>query len=118
MYLVTRRDLTPGYQAVQSVHALRKFIEDHPQIDQAWYNQSNYLSLLSVADEQSLHNLIFKLQQRNIAYSVFTEPDIDNQITAIAIEPGDISRKLVSNLPTALKEYQSNNIDKHNFNHE
>jgi hypothetical protein len=35
---------------------------------------------------------------------VFTEPDIDNQVTAITIEPSVETQKLCSNLPLALKE--------------
>jgi hypothetical protein len=34
---------------------------------------------------------------------VFREPDINNEITAIAVEPSEKSRKLCSNLPLALK---------------
>jgi len=35
--------------------------------------------------------------------SLFYEPDID-EYTAVAIEPGEKSRKLTSNLPLMLKE--------------
>jgi len=43
----------------------------------------------------------------NIKYSVFKEPDIDNQVTAIALEPSDLTRKLCSNIPLALKEFNN-----------
>jgi len=56
------------------------------------------------------------LQQSNIKYSIFREPDIDNQITAIAIEPSDKTRRLLSNLPLMLKEYNSyTKIDKNSY---
>ena len=40
-------------------------------------------------------------------YSSFREPDINNQITALAIEPGDKGRRFCSSLPLALKEYRT-----------
>lgn len=48
--------------------------------------------------------LIAKLEKSNIKYSVFREPDINNQITSITIEPSDKTRRMVSNLPLMLKE--------------
>ena len=45
-----------------------------------------------------------KAKAKGIQTSVFQEPDIGNEITAIALEPSDTTRRLVSNLPLALKE--------------
>lgn len=36
--------------------------------------------------------------------SSFYEDDLDGELTAIAIEPSDISKKLLSHLPLALSE--------------
>ena len=55
-------------------------------------------------NEQELMNLINRASEKGIKYSVFREPDIDNQITAIALEPGLDSKKLCSNLRLALRE--------------
>ena len=104
---MTRKDIHPGYQAVQSVHSVPLFFMEHPEIFLEWYNVSNYLAVLSVDNEESLKNLINKAHDRGLKYSVFTEPDIDNQITSIAIEPCDETERLVSNLPLALKEYNN-----------
>jgi len=74
---------------------------------------------LSVEDEDSLKLLIYRLQQLNIKYSIFREPDIDNQITAIAIEPSIKTKKIVSNLPLMLKEYnKSDKLDKNFYKKE
>lgn len=54
-------------------------------------------------DESDLNKLIEKALLNNIKFSVFREPDIDNQITAITLEPSLISKKLCSNLKLALK---------------
>ena len=89
---------------MQSIHALREFVNDHPDIDREWYSKSNYLGLLSVRDEYCLRELVSKACQFGIRCSVFREPDIGNQITAIALEPGPKTKRLCSRLPLALQE--------------
>ncbi len=95
--------MEPGYQAVQSMHALRQFTAEHPEIDRIWFEQSNYLGLLSVKNEEELVQLIEQAANHGIHHSIFREPDIDNQITAIALSPGPKSKKLCSRLPLALR---------------
>jgi peptidyl-tRNA hydrolase len=95
--------LEPGYQAVQSMHAGIQFTFEHPEYAEHWYKQSNYLGLLSVADEQELTKLIEQAAANDIRFSIFRESDIEDQITAIALAPGPKSKKLCSKLPLALK---------------
>ena len=104
LIVITRRDLSPGQQAVQSAHSAIEFQHEHPEIAKEWNTNSKYLIFLSVENEEELQKLLQKAQIRNLKYSTFFEPDIGNQLTAIALEPGQISEKLVSNLPLALKE--------------
>lgn len=104
LYLVTRRDLSPGYQAVQSCHALRQFIADHPDIDAEWFTKSNYLALLSVEDETELMRLLVAADDMGIRWSAFREPDVGGAITAIAIEPHPKAVELCKKLPLALKD--------------
>lgn len=89
---------------VQSIHAGIQFVFEHPEYAEAWYKQSNYLGFLSVANESELVQLIEQAMAKGIKFSVFREPDIDNQITAIALEPGNKSKKLCSRLKLALSE--------------
>ncbi len=102
VFLVTRRDIEPGYQAVQSCHAMRQFTADHPDIDHEWFKNSNYLALLSVANEIELMRLLTKAADSGFKWSAFREPDIGGEITAIALEPS--AKDLVKGLPLALKE--------------
>ena len=116
LIVVTRQDLTPGYQAVQSIHALPEFAKEHPETYQHWYNTSKYIALLSVKDEHHIKNLIRKLNEKGIKYSIFLEPDIDNQVTSVSIEPSEEAHHVCKRLPLALKEYDNRNlINKHNF---
>ena len=91
------------------------FQYEHHEIAKKWYKESNYLVYLSVENESELKQLIHKLQQSNLKYSIFRESDIDDQITAICIEPSDETRRITSQLPLLLKEYKADNLlDKNN----
>jgi hypothetical protein len=90
--------------SVQSIHAAIQFQHEHTECAQNWYIKSNYLGFLSVDDESGLVKLAESALALGIKFSIFREPDIDNQITAIALEPGNKSKKLCSNLSLALKE--------------
>lgn len=103
LYLVTRRDISAGYQAVQSCHAMRQFTADHPDIDLEWFKASNYLALLSVENEAELMRLLGKAADAGLRWSAFREPDVDGQITAIAIEPHERTAELCKSLPLALR---------------
>jgi len=111
--------MTPAYQAVQSGHVAIQFQYDYPDIAKTWFENSNYLIYISVENEEQLQVLIKKLKKANIKHSIFRESDINNQITAIAIEPSEKTRRLVSNLPLMLKEYNLfNKLDKNTFKKE
>ena len=110
LIVITRRDISPGYQAVQSAHAAIEFQYEHPEIAKEWNTNSKYLIFLSVENEEALQRLLQKIQIRNLKYSTFFEPDIGNQLTAVALEPGQLSEKLVSNLPLTLREYSLTKI--------
>lgn len=105
MYVVTRKDLFPGAQIAQALHAFREFIEEHPTIDKSWYKNSNYIAILSAKDEMELERLSLRLTKKGIKHSLFREPDLNDELTAIAIEPGRDSKRACSSYPLALKEY-------------
>lgn len=100
LYIVTRRDLSPGAQAVQGMHALREFVQAHPELDSEWYRTSNYLGFLSVEDERELTTLLNRCSLFGVQTALFQEPDLGGSLTAIAIAPS--GRKLVAKLPLAL----------------
>ena len=93
MYIVTRKDLSCGIQAVQGIHAAAEFAIQYPQTHQEWHQNSNYLGFLSVENECELEKLIARAHSENIKISIFREPDIGNEVTAITIEPGSKSKK-------------------------
>lgn len=101
LYVVTREDLDPGAVAAQSVHGAIKFCREHRTIADFWYMKSNNIVLLSVPNEAALKHLASRAGDEGLAVSLFREPDFDDTVTSIAIEPD--GWRLVSSLPLALK---------------
>ena len=102
--VVTRSDLSPAQQAVQSAHAAIDFCFEHPSRAGPWQKESNYLVLLSLNNEEQLKLLIRNCERLDLRHTVFREPDIGNLITAVAIEPSEKTQKLVSRIPLMLKQ--------------
>lgn len=104
LYIITREDLSPAYQAVQSAHAVADFIFQHGDVANVWHNISNYIIILTVPHEADLYAVTQTLRGLNISFTKFTEPDIGNELTAIAIEPGDKSRDFCKQFKTAFRK--------------
>lgn len=102
--MVTRRDLIPGSQIAQALHAFREFVQEHPEIERSWYENSNFIAILSAPDEEELHKLCERAEKKGIRFSTFREADLDDALTAVALEPGKPTKRICSSYPLALKE--------------
>lgn len=98
LVIITREDLTQGQQVVQAAHAAIDFTFEHSDRASPWHEQSNYLAILGVKDENALKEFIERCKYRFLKHTVFKEPDLNNSITAIAIEPCKETQKLVRGL--------------------
>jgi len=89
-------------QAVQSIHAVIEFTKTF-QISQI----HPHVVLCHVKNESSLFTIAHKLEQQNILFQFFQEPDLNNEYTAIAagIVYGE-KRKLFSKLTLFTGEKQ------------
>jgi peptidyl-tRNA hydrolase len=103
LYIVTRSDLSPGQQAVQACHAMRQFTFEFPETDRDWFEHSNHLALLATSDLESLKDLMFSAWRSDLKVAQFNEPDLDGELTAIAIEPHPLAKELCRSLPLALR---------------
>lgn len=115
---VTRRDLSPGYQNVQSQHAVAEFILFNNEIAKEWFETSNSIISLAAKDQEDLFKLCTKLDKLGIVYRAFYEPDINNELTAVCIQPTIEARKVCSHYPLALKEKPNGDvigINKHTY---
>ena len=77
LYVLIDKSLDPVYGCVQGGHAVAAYLLEHPD---GWKNQ--YLIYL-YAD---LKKWVGKLNYFGLDYSMFKEPDLANQITAVAVE--------------------------------
>lgn len=104
LVVVTRQDLNPGYQAVQSGHAIAIFAANKRELFDRWHKDSQYLVMLAARNEEHLKDQIGKINKLGIEYVEFNEPDIDNQLTAFCFYANtDKSMKVLSSLPLTLK---------------
>lgn len=90
LYTLTRSDLTTGQKCAQSSHSLAQYLIEHqPHTKNEWNN--GYIIHLELGNEKSLKRWINKFEQNGIKFSLFREPDMNNQITSIAtLHEGDI----------------------------
>src|SRR5258708_2755309 len=102
---ITRQDLTRGYQVVQTAHAIADFAYDHSDQFRQWKEQSNSIITLSIMDEVSLIALYERLKIKTPYITAFREPDVQDQMTAICVYGTPEIRKMLSNLPLALRNY-------------
>lgn len=79
LYILVSDKLTPVYGCVQGGHAVAQWLLDNKDT-QTWNNE--YLIYVYA----NIEKWMYKLKLNNINHSVFYEPDLDNQPTAIAIE--------------------------------
>lgn len=100
---ITRRDISPGYQVVQTAHAVAVFFSELLSDAIIWNDNSGSIISLSVESEKELLKWSKKLRKMTNV-SEFREPDIGNQLTAICFYAKEKVRKELKKLPLALKE--------------
>jgi len=82
---------------------LQEFNLQHSLEAQSWHKNSNYIAVLQAANENDLINIIRKASNKDIKFSTFQEPDLNNEYTAIVLDCCNESKKICSNLKLALK---------------
>lgn len=80
-----------------------EFAASFPEEWREWYRTSNSVICLNAPNELKLLEFSLNLKEKGIRFAEFREPDIGNELTAIAIVPGPDVKKACSSLPLAGK---------------
>lgn len=78
---------------------------EHPQVASRWHADSNNIVVLRLPTEAALRHFETKLADHGLRTVLFTEPDLDDTATALAVEPSPLASDLCSYLALAGKEY-------------
>lgn len=90
LYAVSRGDLSPGQQAVQTCHAIADLcVRNRDEAIAEWADNHKTMVILGAKDEPELRALLEALSSAGLRCQPFFEPDIGDQLTAFAIHPGD-----------------------------
>lgn len=98
MVVITRADLSQGYQAQQSTHSIADFAYEFPDSFKEWKTSSNSIICLQVKSEHELLKLYNKLSTFTDVVK-FYEPDLNDELTSICLYANKDVRKKLSSLP-------------------
>lgn len=101
LVVITRNDITEGYQAVQSTHSIADFAFEYPIEFKNWKSESNSIICLAVKNEFELKKIYQKFKELTPSV-IFYEPDIDEE-TSICLYGTPEVRKKLRHLPLLLK---------------
>ncbi len=105
LVVITRSDIAPGYQVVQSTHSIADFAHEHPETFANWKAESNSIICLSTQSEETLLKL-YEKYKRITPVTLFYEPDV-NAYTSLCLYGTPKVRKSLSHLSLSLKEKKS-----------
>lgn len=79
LYVIVRQDMSPSQIAVQAGHAVAEHMVEDPY---TWENE--ILIYLGVKNLFHLEKWMDRLEFLNVDFTTWREPDINNEVTAIA----------------------------------
>ena len=95
MYIIVLKSLSSGLKAAQACHALHLFTLSFPDITRAWEVDNNIV----VLEHDDLLTTAEMLEGLGHSLVRFHEPDLDDALTAICVEPA--AKKQLSGLKLA-----------------
>ena len=89
LYVLVSDKLTPIYAAVQGGHAIAQWMLEHH--DNLYWKNETVVYLRC-----NIEKMLYSLQDQDI--SIFREPDLDNELTSIAVVGNTENMKLFKHL--------------------
>ena len=109
--MITHNELPADYQIPQAMHAAMEFSQQFKEECASWHFRSNSVIVLAAKNDKELWEFSQKLKREGLKFSEFREPDIGNELTAIAIVPNERAKKMCSNFPLAGRKCNPNAKD-------
>jgi len=98
IYIVTHQELSTGYQTAQSAHAIAELLMAEPVIASKWHRDSNSIIVLAAKNAKELFFLNEQSISAGLSPVIFREPDLMDEITAIAFAPSALNKKFLRKL--------------------
>lgn len=83
LYIIVSSALSTGLKCAQAVHAFRSFCGEYPFVEAEWHKDNNIV----VLQHDDVVSEAERLEAKGYQLSRFYEPDLDNELTAICVEP-------------------------------
>lgn len=100
LYAVVHSGLPPGAKACQAAHALRAYADAYPEIERAWWAESNTLVML---ETDRLEELEHEAHAKAVSCVRFVEPDWAPEGTLTALVLGPDAKRLTNKLQLAFR---------------
>ena len=101
LYVVTHGGLSTGLKIAQTGHAVANFARFLPDRFHNWHRNSEYLIVLETENSDSLEEMVSKACEKGLMAVEFREPDLKNQLTAVAFPPDSRNNQLFRELKLA-----------------
>jgi len=98
LHIVVRADLPYRSPCAQVAHALTEFSVSYPKDFRDWYEASNVIVVHQVGTLFELGKLRERADFESVRYAAFHEPDLNDELTAVAFEPSENARLFLKNL--------------------
>lgn len=95
LYIIVKQSLSTGLKCAQACHAMHAFTQAYPDLTEAWEPSNNVV----VLQEEDVQGLAQRLEHEGFTLIRFHEPDMDDTLTAICVEPS--ARKSLARLKLA-----------------
>lgn len=83
LFIIVKSTLSAGLKAAQAVHAAVAFTQAFPEKTAQWQPDNNVV----VLEHESMPALADMLEALGLSLVRFHEPDLDDALTAICVEP-------------------------------
>ena len=96
MYVLVRKDLDTTYRSVQGGHAISEYsVLGDQELYRKWFTYYKTMVFLGIPNERVMEMWTQRLTRHNKNWVGFREPDLKDQLTAVAcVDTGEVFKHL------------------------